>query len=275
MVSPQVLALPDFSKEFTIESDASNTGIGAVLHQGGKPIAFTSKALGPKAQAMSTYEREMLAIVHAIKKWQSYIQGRHFIIKTDHHNLKFFLQNRTHTPFQHKWISKLLGFDYEIQYKQGCDNIVADALSHMNCDVELSAISYPYLGWLDDIRRHGEHDPWIIAKVRDLSLSPDGASTSTTKYHFDNGFLKYNGRIVLSPSSCWREKIFYEHHCTLVAGHSDFLKTYKRISRSFYWQGMKSDVMQWVAACQFCQQNKTETLASPGLLNPLPIPSIV
>nr|XP_028964667.1 uncharacterized protein LOC108169704 [Malus domestica] len=205
MVSPHVLALPDFSKPFIIETDASNNGLGAVLHQDGRPIAFTSKALGPRAQAMSTYEREMLAIVHAIKKWQSYIQGRHF----------------------------------------GCDNVAADALSRLHSDGELSAISYPYMGWLDDIRRHNEQDPWIMEKIRELPA--DGASSSTARYHFDNGFLKYNGRIVLSPSSGWRDKIFYEHHCTPV----------------------------WVAACSVCQQNKTETLASPGLLNPLPIPSTV
>ena len=128
MLSPTVLALPDFSKTFVIEIDASNTGIGVVLQQDGRPIAFTSKALGPRSQAMLAYEREMLAIVHAIKKWQTYLHGAHFLIRTDHHSLKYFLQNRAHTPFQQKWISKLLGFDYEIQYKQGTENQVADAL---------------------------------------------------------------------------------------------------------------------------------------------------
>ncbi|KAM1741967.1 hypothetical protein ACFX12_012016 [Malus domestica] len=140
---------------------------------------------------MSTYEREMLAIVHAIKKWQSYIQGKHFIIKTDHHSLKFFLQNIAHTHFQQKWISKLLGFDYEIQYKQGCDNVVAGALSRMHLEVELNAISYPYMGWLDDMRRYVEQDPWIVSKIKELSSR--GASTSIAKYQFDNGFLKYKG----------------------------------------------------------------------------------
>lgn len=72
MISPQVLALPDFSKSSTIESDASGMGIGPVLQQQGRPIAFTSKAFSPKPQAQSTYEREMLAIIHAIKKWQTF-----------------------------------------------------------------------------------------------------------------------------------------------------------------------------------------------------------
>lgn len=103
-----------------------------------------------------------MTIVHAIKKWQPCLVGRHFIIKIDHHSLKYFLQSRAHTYFQQKWVSKLLGFDYEIQYKQGCDNQVADALSilpsssaecselflhNQDCleHAEFMAISYPYM----------------------------------------------------------------------------------------------------------------------------------
>lgn len=121
-----------------------------------------------------------MAILHAIKKWQSYLMGRHFIIKTDHHSLKYFLQNRASTHFQQKWVSKLLGFYYEIQYKQGCDNQVADALSRIPLDasviqssppidqLELLAISYPYLSWIDDLRRHIEQDSWILEKIQEM-----------------------------------------------------------------------------------------------------------
>lgn len=177
MLSPQVLALADFSQPFTIESDASGYGIEAVLQQNGRPIAFTSKTLIIRNQSLSAYEREMMAILHAIKKWQSYLMGRHFIIKTDHYSLNFCLQNRANTLFQQKWVSKLLGFDYEIQYTQKCDNQVADALSRLPVDIsqkqlhptldhmELLAISYPYLSWMDDLRLHNEQDPWILTKI--------------------------------------------------------------------------------------------------------------
>ncbi|KAB2608149.1 hypothetical protein D8674_011317 [Pyrus ussuriensis x Pyrus communis] len=137
MSSPQVLALPDFSQTFVVECDASGNGIGAVLQQNHRPIAFFSQALGPRNQALSTYERELIAIVHAIRKWQNYLQGRHFVIKTDHSSLKYFLGQRTNTQFQQKWVAKLLGFDYEIQYRSGKENTVADSLSRIPNHQEL------------------------------------------------------------------------------------------------------------------------------------------
>lgn len=99
--------------------------------QQGKPIAFYSKALGARNQSLSTYENVLIAIVSAMKKWHNYLQGRHFIIRSGHHSLKYFLSQRANNQFQQKWVAKLMGFDYEIQYKRGKENLVADALSRV------------------------------------------------------------------------------------------------------------------------------------------------
>lgn len=95
--SAPILALPDFSKQFLIETDASGTGLGAVLMQEHHPIAYISKALGPRQQALSVYERELLAIVYAIQKWSSYLSHAPFIIKTDQKSIKHILEQRLHT----------------------------------------------------------------------------------------------------------------------------------------------------------------------------------
>ena len=100
MVNAPVLALPDFNATFVVESDACSTGIRAVLSQKGRPIAFFSKVLSPKKQALSVYEKEMLAVLTTVKKWNAYLLGRHFQIKTDHHSLKFLFDQRTNTPAQ-------------------------------------------------------------------------------------------------------------------------------------------------------------------------------
>ncbi|XP_075074629.1 uncharacterized protein LOC142162204 [Nicotiana tabacum] len=124
-----VLALPDFSLEFVIETDACGVGIGTMLMQARHPLAYMSKALSPKHLQLSVYEKEILAIVTAIDKWRPYLIGRHFVIKTDHQSLEYLLEQRISIPSQQKWLTKLMGYDYTILYIKGKDNISTYALS--------------------------------------------------------------------------------------------------------------------------------------------------
>lgn len=114
MTTAPVLALPDFHSPFVVETDASGVGIGAVLMQNGRPIAFLSKALCPKKQILSIYERELLVVLMAIQKWRCYLQGHKFIIKTDQQALKYLLDQKVLSPMQQRGFTKLLGLNYEI-----------------------------------------------------------------------------------------------------------------------------------------------------------------
>ncbi|XP_073358167.1 uncharacterized protein [Aegilops tauschii subsp. strangulata] len=87
MASTPVLALPDFTRPFSIETDACDTGVGAVLVQDGHPIAYLRKALGVRNQRLSIYEKEFLAVIMAVDKWQAYLQRNPFVIVTDHKSL--------------------------------------------------------------------------------------------------------------------------------------------------------------------------------------------
>ena len=129
MCQPLVLALPDFSKPFTIECDAFGIGLGAVLMQDHRPIAFHSQVLKGKALHLSTYEKELLALVITVHKWIPYLLGRPFVIKTDQQSLKYILEQMIATPAQQKWLAKLLGYLFVVEYKKGCDNRIANALS--------------------------------------------------------------------------------------------------------------------------------------------------
>lgn len=167
LTTAPVLALPNFSKIFVVETDASQTGIGAVLMQEQHPLAFLSKSLGPKWQKLSVYEKELLAVVHAVQKWEQYLMGNHFIIKTDQKSLKWLLQQRISTPFQVFWLSKLMGFDYEIQYKGGSENIAADALSRVQgSEVLLLAISVVDSDLVRMLIQSYNHDSYLL-EVKD------------------------------------------------------------------------------------------------------------
>jgi hypothetical protein len=129
MCTTPVLTLPDFTKTFVLKCDASGKGIGAVLMQEGRPLAFTNKQPSERNLGKSMYEKEMLAILHAMDLWLPYLLGKRFQIKTDHQSLKYFLEQCLSSPEQQKWVTKLFGYDYEIIYKKGKENVVADALS--------------------------------------------------------------------------------------------------------------------------------------------------
>lgn len=100
MTTAPILAKPNFNDSFTIETDASGDGIGAVLLQQGKPIEFMSRALGVTKKSWSTYSKEMLAILEAIRLWRPYLLGKRFFVLTDQRNLKYFLEQRVATPEQ-------------------------------------------------------------------------------------------------------------------------------------------------------------------------------
>lgn len=142
-MSAPVLAMPNFELPFIIETDASSKGIGAVLQQQGHPIAYVSKALGVKAQGLSTYEKEYLAIIMAVDRWRHYLQTSPFIILTDQKSLAHLDDQRLSTPWQHKALTKLIGLSYKILYKKGDDNKVTDALSRVHPDdtYEIAALS--------------------------------------------------------------------------------------------------------------------------------------
>jgi hypothetical protein len=89
LITAPVMALPDFSIPFVLQTDASGTGLGAILMQKGRPISYYSRTIGPRAAAMSTYDKEALAILEAFKKWRHYFLGSELQIKTDQKSLKF------------------------------------------------------------------------------------------------------------------------------------------------------------------------------------------
>jgi len=131
MMCTPVLALPNFTEPFTIETDACGDGIGAVLMQKGQPIAFLSKALGDKHKHLSLYEKEFLALIMAVERWRPYLQHQEFIIKTDHKSLAYLNEQTLHSEMQRKAMARMMGLKFKILYNKGSDNVAVDALSRV------------------------------------------------------------------------------------------------------------------------------------------------
>lgn len=191
MTAP-VLALPNFSVPFTIETDACGVGIGAVLSQNGHPLAYVSKALGPKTRGLSTYEKEYMAILLAVEQWRSYLQHSEFTIYTDQKSLAQLDTQHLHTAQQQKVFTKILGFQYKVVYKKGVENCAADALSrHPAPPTQLMHISSVVPQWLTSVVDSYSAHSQAQELLQQLSLSTHPVG----HYSLHQGVIKYKNMI--------------------------------------------------------------------------------
>jgi RNase P subunit RPR2 len=158
MTTSLVLALPNFSLPFMLEADASDYGIGAVLMQKGQPISFLSKSIGPRSAGLSTYDKEAMAIIEALKKWKHYFSASSLIIKTDQQSLKYIQDQKLTEGIQHKLLVKLLGYNYTVEYKKGKENKVADALSRVKHRVLSMFSSSAIPVWITEVIQSYKED---------------------------------------------------------------------------------------------------------------------
>ncbi|KAK9070431.1 hypothetical protein SSX86_010833 [Deinandra increscens subsp. villosa] len=261
------LALPDFTRDFDVTTDASGTAIGAVLSQGNRPICFFSKKLCPTMQNQSTYTKELFAITEAVKKWRQYLLGGKFHIYTDHHSLKHLLTQTIQTREQQKWLTKLMGYNFEVHFKPGKENIVADALSRIDQPTILS-ISHPTAPWLDEIRHYFRSSKDGKLLVQQIQSDP----ASFPHHLLRDGLVLIHNKIMVPPITNLRQLLLEEYHASVLGGHAGIQATYKRLAANFSWLGLKKDVVAFVKSCDTCQSTKTPNHKPYGLLQPLPIP---
>ncbi|PNX94272.1 retrotransposon-related protein [Trifolium pratense] len=213
LTTTPVLALPNFNQEFIIECDASGEGIGAILMQEKRPVAYFSKALGVRNLTKSAYEKELMAVVLAIQHWRPYLLGSRFKVFTDQKSLKELLQQRVVTAEQQNWAAKLLGYDFEIIYNPGRLNRGADALSRVHEGGELCQV-VTSLQWTDEktIKKEILQDKYLQQVIQDLKTNVNSRP---------------------------------EFHETPQGGHSGFYRTYKRLASNVYWVGMKNTIQEY------------------------------
>lgn len=158
------------------------------------PTAYINKAFSERNALLSTYERELLAIMFAVKKWQHYLSVQPFVIRTDQKSLRYLLDHKMATPFQQKWLSKQAGFDFTIEYKAGTENRAADALSRIPGSQLLAmAVSSVDSSLLDELKKHWQEDKALLKIIQELQLNP----TSHPHYAWSQGQLTRKGKLVV------------------------------------------------------------------------------
>ncbi|KAM0887617.1 hypothetical protein ACQ4PT_028880 [Festuca glaucescens] len=269
MLTTPVLQLPDFSKQFVVETDACDLGIGAVLMQDQHPLAFLSKPLSQSHQHLSIYEKEFLALIMAVERWRPYLQRSEFLIKTDHHSLCYLDDQNLQSPLQRKAMARLMGLQFKIIYRKGAENHAADSLSRVGLLMTIQTCATVQPAWLQEVINTYATDQDAQRRLTELALhSPDEHG-----YSLKDGLIRYQDRVWLGRNSALQTKLISAFHASAIGGHSGAQATYQRLKRLFAWTGMKGAVTDFVSQCDVCQHAKHINVHPHGLLQPLPVPA--
>jgi hypothetical protein len=240
-----------------------------VLHQGDELISYFSRQLASHHAKLAAYERELIGLVQVVRHWCPYLWRHTFIIKTDHFSMKFLLDQRLSTILQHQWASKLIGFDFQVEYKPGSSNIVVDALSRRDTEAttKVAALSDPAFAIFDALRVEATSST-ELQQLRDEVTS--GARGE--QWHVVDGLIMHKGRVYMPLQSPSLPEILAMTH---GLGHERTEKTLHCMQTNFFIPSDHVVVRDFVQACLVCQRNKMEKLHPAGLLHPLDVPTMV
>lgn len=171
------------------------------------------------------------------------------------------------TPEQQFYLAKLLGYTYEIIYKPGAQNRVADALSRAHC----FALTVPHWDFLEKLKAMFVEDQQLQTLMK--HIMDDSEAYSDYKIH--DGLVFFKGKLFIPNSASVKQLLLEEFHASPLGGHSGVHKTYGRLRENVFWHGMKKDVATFVKECTTCQQIKVPAAPPYGLLQPLPVPQKV
>ncbi|WVZ97914.1 hypothetical protein U9M48_043416 [Paspalum notatum var. saurae] len=235
LTTAPVLTLPDLTKSFNVYCDASKEGLGCVLMQEGKVIAYASCQLKKHEVNYPTHDLELAAVVHALKIWRHYLFGNRCEIYTDHKSLKYIFTQNELKMRQRRWLELIKDYDLEIHYHLGKANVkTEEKIQEIRKQIKVGKAPY----FRED----------------------------------EQGTVWYKNQICVPEVDNIRKLILSEAHDTAYSIHPGSTKMYHDLKERFWWYGMKRAVAEYVEVCDTCQRVKAEHQRPADLLQPLKIP---
>jgi len=277
-----VLLMPDQSKPFQIESDASKVATGAVLTQldsnGDRhPVAFMSKTFSDTERKYEIYDRELLGIIRALKEWRHYIQGSGHttVVFSDHKNLTYFRTAQKLNDRQARWSLYLSEFDIKLIHLPGTKMIQSDALSRRpdhgieGQQEEEDTIMLPdnlFIRLLDtNLQERILNGKELDIDVKNAMETLLQEGPTSLKNDLEDWKLEevdgkktifYKGKNYIPKDQELRRDVVKMYHDHETAGHPGELETYNSVRQHYWWPGLRTFVKNYVQGCGACQQFK-------------------
>lgn len=254
LATSPILATPDYTQPFEIQTDASDVGIGGVLTQkldgAEKIIAYMSTKLTRQQQKYHVTERECLAVLMAIEKFRPYIEGVKFTVITDHASLLWLQNLKDPAGRLARWALRMQAFDFDLKHRKGKFNVVPDAMSRA-IKVDLLKVARSFV----------TVDPWYN-KIREAMKKNQ---TAKSGYMWDDENLWYYVKKGKNAAQIgWKvcvprelmEEIISKNHDALTSSHGGIFRTLCRIKEVYFWPKMEEDVTEYVNQCTVCKKVK-------------------
>lgn len=256
-----ILKLPNFEEKFQLFTDASGVGLGAVLEQSNHVVAYASTKLKEHEKNYTTYEKEALALVWAIKKFRQYLHGREIEAFVDNGPVAWFSTSKFQNASERikRWILFLQQENVIIKHRSGKQNVNADALSRL-FEVNLLK-SEPNID-LTSLLQEQERD----LQIKELSSKQNFEKIDGILHFIDskNGVLRKRKVIPKSLQMSLMKQVHDNF------GHLGFMKTLHLVKERFYWPNFRRDIEFYVTSCTSCNAKKG-TKRNWGTLNPIPV----
>ena len=290
-LSQPVLHIPDLSSPFAIATDAFKYALGAILLQTDSngewhPCSYLSQSFSPAEWNYDIYNRELLAVIHALKTWRHYLHGSPFPIQvfTDHKNLTYFCKPQALNRQQAHWLLDLVDFDLTMIHVLGSHlagpntlSCCPDLLPSTTPENEGVTLLPPSLfinlintSLLHHIQSSSTSDPLVLQALQSMDGSiPPAFRSCLSNWQSIKEILTYKGRVYIPSNLSLRQAILARCHNHETAGHPGYLKTRQLIASEFWWPGLASFICKYVKGCVVCQQSKSNMHPNVPPLTPI------